>query len=168
MKHLEDCRTRGTLVGVEGTGGPGLGLRSRRAWRTIVIVALVLLLVASWVAVMNEAGQTLSFEANSDSAIADASQARPGTLAFGFLELMAAIGLAGFAHRRWLSVLGLPGVAAAVVILVVPGSNGGALVLGLTASLLGLGMAAACGAREIAMRCRSRPVVQGSRDGSNF
>lgn len=111
------------------------------------VIALSSLAVVAWVRAMNEAAQTLSFEPNSDSALHQAAAARLPALAWALVLAAAAVALARVSGYRWLALLGVPGLVVAVVLLLDPHGNGSALILGLGASVLSVGLTAFCAAR---------------------
>ena len=107
---------------------------------------LSLAMVVTWTLMMNRAAETLSFEPNSDDAIALAAAARPAGVSWAVLEVAAVVALAVVARRVWVGWLAAPGLVVASHLLLDPRSNGGALILGLAATASVLGVAGAAGA----------------------
>ena len=107
-----------------------------------VVGVLSLAILGTWALMMNRAAETLSFEPNSDDAIALAAAARPAGVSWAVLEVAAVVALAVVTRRVWVGWLAAPGLVVASHLLLVPGSNGGALTLGLAATVLGVAGAA--------------------------
>ena len=114
------------------------------------VPVLALVVVVAWVWLMNAAARSLSFEPSSDRAMQEAADARLPSLAWALVLILAALALARLSGIRLLGLLGLPGVVVAAVFLLAPGSNGAALVLGLLASLLAVGVTAFLTAEALA------------------
>ena len=87
----------------------------------------------AWVQMMQAAGRGLSFEANSDAAIARAAAARPVGIAWSLALMGLAVALALVTRHRALAFLGLPGLGVLLTCLGDIG-NGGALFAGLLLS----------------------------------
>ena len=113
-------------------------------------------MVVTGTLMMNRAADTLSFEPNSDDAIALAAAARPAGVSWAVLEVAAVVALAVVTRRVWVGWLAAPGLIVASHFLLVPRSNGGALILGLAATVLGV--AGAAGAVVIRARARARQL----------
>ena len=115
---------------------------------------LSLAMVVTWTLMMNRAAEALSFEPNSDDAIAHAAAARPAGVSWAVLEVAAVVALAVVARRVWVGWLAAPGLVVASHLLLDPSSNGGALILGLAASVLGVAGAAGAVVRRAYARER--------------
>lgn len=109
-----------------------------RLLRIAAVVVLSLAMMVAWTLMMNSAGETLSFEPTQESVVARAA-ARPVGVAWALLEVAAVLALATVARRMWLMWLAAPGLVVATTLVFFAGSNGGALALGLTTSVIGVG-----------------------------
>ena len=115
---------------------------------------LSLAMVVTGTLMMNRAADTLSFEPNSDDAIALAAAARPAGVSWAVLEVAAVVALAVVTRRVWVGWLAAPGLIVASHLLLDPRSNGGALILGLAATVLGVAGAAGAVVRRAYARER--------------
>lgn len=108
---------------------------TRRVKRWVVGLVIGLGGLVAWLLMMNAAQRGLSFEPNSDVAIARAAAARP--VGIGWSSVLVVLGVALALHTRhgWLALLGLPGLAV-LITLVAPVGNGGAFVYGLLSSVV--------------------------------
>ncbi len=105
--------------------------------RRLALVCVLLGLVVAWVLLMQAAYRN-SYIEPTDLAVTRAAAARPA----GVLAALVLVGLAAAAAavsgRRWLAVLGLPGVLAGGWFLLAPSSHGAALMYALIGSVLAL------------------------------
>lgn len=123
-------------------------------FRLGAVGVLSLAMVVTGTLMMNRAAETLSFEPNSNDAIALAAAARPAGVSWAVLEVAAVVALAVVTRRVWVGWLAAPGLIVASHLLLVPRSNGGALILGLTATVLGVAGAAGAVVRRAYARER--------------
>ena len=123
--------------------------------RTGAVGVLSMAMVVTWTLMMNLAGDTLSFEPTQESVTARTA-ARPVGVAWALLEVVAVVALAVVARRAWVTWLAAPGLVVAATLVFLPQSNGGALVLGLPASVLGV--AGAAGAVVIRAHVKARQL----------
>ena len=127
-----------------------------RLFRIGAVGVLSLAMVVAWTLMMNRAAETLSFQPNTDHAIAQAAAARPAGVMWALFEVAAVVALAVVARRTWLAWLTAPGLAVTTKLLLFPSPAGEALVLGLAASVLGV--AGAAGAVVMRARARARQL----------
>ena len=113
-----------------------------RLFRIGAVGVLSLAMVVAWTLMMNRAAETLSFQPNTDHAIAQAAAARPAGVTWALFEVAAVVALAVVSRRVWVGWLAAPGLVVASHLLLDPRSNGGALILGLAATVLGVAGAA--------------------------
>jgi len=99
---------------------PVTQVRSRTTGRLVVGAVLLAVVLVSWVLTMPSATRMLSFEPNFTQALDEAAAGRPLATAGGLAEVASSLTLAWATSRRWLAILGAPGLVVAAITVAAP------------------------------------------------